>query len=66
MATLSPEIAAKFAAAEAADAGDTYEVAPHKETPRKSLGAKKLLSLFDEPEGEDLKAEPAIPLEFQG
>jgi len=63
---LSPEVAARFAAAEENEAGDTWEVAPHKETPTKSLGAKKLLSLFDEPEGEDLKAEPAIPLEFQG
>ena len=46
--------------------GDTWEVAPHKETPTKSLGAQKLLSLFDEPE--DLKAEAPepIPLEFQG
>jgi len=63
---LSPEIAAKFAAAEAADAGDTYEVASHKDSATKSLGAKKLLSLFDEPE--DLKAEAPepIPLEFQG
>ena len=63
---LSPEVAARFAAAEENEAGDTWEVAPHKETPTKSLGAKKLLSLFDEPQGEDLKAEPAIPLEFQG
>ena len=41
-------------------------MAPHKETPTKSLGAQKLLSLFDEPE--DLKAEAPepIPLEFQG
>jgi len=63
---LSPEVAARFAAAEENEAGDTWEVAPHKETPTKSLGAKKLLSLFDEPE--DLKAEAPepIPLEFQG
>ncbi len=64
---LSPEVAARFAAAEAAADGDTWEVAPHKETPTKSLGAKNLLALFDEP-GKDLKQaeEPAIPLEFQG
>ena len=63
---LSPEVAARFAAAEENEAGGTWEVAPHKESPTKSLGAQKLLSLFDEPE--DLKAEPepAIPLEFQG
>ena len=46
---LSPEVAARFAAAEAAADGDTWEVAPHKETPTKSLGAKNLLALFDEP-----------------
>ena len=67
---LSPEVAARFeAACEGAADGDTYEVAPHKETPRKSLGAANLLALFDEPGAEDLKdlkAEPAIPLEFQG
>ena len=61
---LSPEVAARFAAAEAAADGDTWEVAPHKETPTKSLGAKNLLALFDEP-GKAAE-EPAIPLEFQG
>merc|ERR1719321_2538299 len=61
---LSPEVAARFAAAEENEAGDTWEVAPHKETPTKSLGAKNLLALFDEP-GKAAE-EPPIPLEFQG
>ena len=60
---LSPEVAARFAAAEENEAGDTWEVAPHKETPTKSLGAKKLLSLFDEPEGEDLQDQDKKPEE---
>ena len=63
---LSPEVAARFAAAEAAADGDTWEVAPHKETPTKSLGAKNLLALFDEPGKAAEAPEPAIPLEFQG
>ena len=63
---LSPEVAARFAAAEAAADGDTWEVAPHKETPTKSLGAKNLLALFDEPGKAAAEPEPAIPLEFQG
>jgi len=62
---LSPEVAARFAAAEAAADGDTWEVAPHKETPTKSLGAKNLLALFDEP-GKAAEAPEPIPLEFQG
>lgn len=58
---LSPEVLSKFSSDEYED-GDTCELrAP---SPSPTIGAKKLLSIFDEPE--NAKAAPAIPLEFQG
>jgi len=65
MAALTPEVQRYFKSEQYED-GETAEIrAP---APDSTIGAKKLLSLFEPeaPAGKEASSEPAIPLEFQG